>query len=66
MEKAGKIFNPQIQPLFNLRKKQWLFKKVSALPNLFQGAGLAGAYPRSEEGQLVSINPSLKHLKVSE
>jgi len=46
MEKAGKILNPQIQPLCNLRQKQWLFKKVSALPDLFQGVGLAGAYPR--------------------
>jgi len=50
MEKAGKILNPQIQPLFNLRQKQWLFKEVPTLPDLFQRAGLAGAYTRSEKG----------------
>jgi hypothetical protein len=42
--------------LHNLWQKQWLFKKISALPYLFQGVGLAGAYSRGQEGQLVDEN----------
>jgi hypothetical protein len=33
-------------PLFNLRQEQRLFEKVRALPDLLQGAGLAGPHSR--------------------
>jgi len=40
--------------LLNLRQKQWLLEKISTLPYLFSGVGLAGIDSRREEGKLVN------------
>jgi len=53
MEEAAKVFFAQIQPLQPLRQVRRLLEKVSALPYLFQGVGMAGSDTRGQEGKLV-------------